>query len=289
MSSRPLLASLLFAASAALAVAQAPRPSLLETFVLRGGFSSDEAVGSGSVSVAHYELAVGGRFAAGPSGFGLLGLNYRTYQIDATGSVPVPQSLNEISATLGLQRRLSPTWSVLAVLKPGLYGDFEQINGDSFNAPLLALANYSVRPGLTWTFGLNVSAIGENPVLPAIGVSWRFAPELTFNLAYPRTDVTWQVSQALATSIGIRFEGGSYRVTDTLGVPQAGVRRLANTYVGLTEIRVGAGLRYNFNRSLRLDVEAGVMTDRKFDYYDRDYTLNGDAGTFASVSLNNLF
>jgi hypothetical protein len=78
-------------------------------------------------------------------------------------------------------------------------------------------------------------------------------------------------------------------VTDTLGVPQAGVRRLANTYVGLTEIRVGAGLRYNFNRSLRLDVEAGVMTDRKFDYYDRDYTLNGDAGTFASVSLNNLF
>ena len=57
----------------------------------------------------------------------------------------------------------------------------------------------------------------------------------------------------------------------------------------MTEIRVGAGLRYNFNRSLRLDVEAGVMTDRKFDYYDRDYTLNGDAGTFASVSLNNLF
>lgn len=289
MSSRSLVTFLLFAASAGLAAAQAPRPSLLETFVLRGGFSSDETIGTGSVSLAHYELAVGGRLATGSSGFALLGLNYRTYQIDATSTVPVPESLSEISVTLGLQRRLSATWSALAVLKPGLYGDFEQINGDSFNAPLLVLANYSTRPDLTWTFGLNVSAIGENPVLPAIGVRWQFAPEWTFNLAFPRTDVSWQVSKTLATSFGIRFEGGSYRVTDNLGVPEAGVRRLANTYVGFTEIRVGAGLRYYFNSAVKLELEAGVMTDRKFDYYDRDYTLNGDAGTFVSISLNNLF
>lgn len=279
--------SLLFSVS--LAAAQAPNPSLLETYVIRGGLSSDETTGLGSVSVAHYELSVGGRFLAGPDGFGVTGVNYRTYQIDATGVVPVPKSLNEISVTLGWQRRFSPAWSMLTVLKPGLYGDFEEINGDSFNAPLLALANYSTRPDLTWTFGLNVSAIGENPVLPAIGVRWQFAPELTFNLAFPRTDVSWKVSEKLATSFGIRFEGGSYRVTENLGVPEAGVRRLANTYVGFTEIRVGVGVHYELNPGTKLEVEAGVMTDRKFDFYDRDYTLNGDAGTFFSISLNNLF
>ncbi len=289
MSSRLCLTSLVFAATAALAGAQAPAVSLVESYSARAGYSSEEAIGAAEVAVSHFEFGLNGRFAAGNAGMGLAGLGYKTYQIDATGPLLVPESLNEAFVSVGLATRFSSTWAAIAVIKPGFYGDFEEIDGDSFNAPLLVLTTYTARPDLMWTFGLNVNAASENPVLPALGVRWGFAPDWTFNLAFPRTDVTYQASESLAYSLGIRFEGGNYRVTDNLGVPAAGVARLANTYVDFTEIRVGGGLSYAISESMKLQLEAGIMTDRKFDYFDRDYTYNGDAGAFFSISLDGRF
>lgn len=286
---RPRLLILFLAASAAIARAQAPAPSLLEAFTARAGYSTDEDVGAGSVAVSHVEFGVSGRFTAGSAGFGLAGLTFKSYQIDASGPLLLPESLQEASLTIGLQRRFSPAWSGVALLKPGFYGDFEEIDGDSFNAPLLLLANYSTDPDLVWTFGLNVNAFSDNPVLPALGARWRFAPDWTLNFGFPRTDVTYQANEALAWSVGIRFEGGNYRVTDNLGVPSPGVARLANTYLDYTEIRVGGAVSFAFSETMRLELEAGVMTDRKFDYYDRDFRYNGDAGAFVSLSLNGRF
>ncbi len=276
---------LLFAASAGIVCAQAPAPSLIESFAVRGGYSSDADVGTGSVAVSHFEVGVSGRFAGG---MGLSGLTFKSYQLDATGPLPLPESLQQASVTIGLQHRFSPAWSVLALLRPGFYGDFEKLDGDSFNAPLLILANYSAHPELVWTFGLNLNAVADYPVLPVAGVRWRFAPEWTLNLAFPRTDVTWQVNEALAYSLGVRIEGGTFRVTDSpLFAP--GAVRLDNTYLDFTEIRVGAGVSLALNETMKLELEAGFMADRKFDYYDRDYRLNSDAGGFVSLSLNGRF
>lgn len=263
--------------------------SLVESYFVRGGFSSEETIGAGQAAVTHFEFGINGRFSAGNAGMGLAGVGYKTYQIDASGPLLLPESLHEAFVTIGLATRFSSTWSAIALLKPGFYGDFEEIGGDSFNAPLLVLTTYASRPNLVWTFGLNVNAVSENPVLPALGVRWGFAPDWTFNLAFPRTDVTYQANESLAYSLGIRFEGGNYRVTDNLGIPAAGVARLANTFVDFTEIRVGGGLSYAFSEAMKLQLEAGVMTDRKFDYFDRDYTYNGDAGTFVSVSFEGRF
>ncbi|HEY0967540.1 MAG TPA: DUF6268 family outer membrane beta-barrel protein [Opitutaceae bacterium] len=288
MSSRSLFTSLLFTASAALVSAQAPAPALVESYSTRVGYSSDADIGGASVAVSHFEAAINGRFAAGSAGMGLTGLNFKTYLIDATGLVPVPDSLQEASLTLGLQRQLSPTWSAMAVLKPGFYGDFEDLDGDSFNAPFLFMANYATKEELVWTFGLNVNLFSENPVLPLVGVRWRFAPDWTLAVAFPRTAVSYQASKALTYSVGIRFEGGNYRITES-PLPTLGGARLNDTYLDFTEIRVGAGASLALTETMKLELEAGVMTDRKFDYFDRDFTLNGDAGAFVSLSLNGRF
>ncbi len=288
MSPRSLFTSLLFTTSAALVSAQAPAPSLVESYSTRVGYSSDADIGSASVAVSHFEAAINGRFAAGSAGMGLTGLNFKTYLIDATGLVPVPDSLQEASLTLGLQRKLSPTWSAMGVLKPGFYGDFEDLDGDSFNAPFLFMANYVAREELVWTFGLNVNLFSDNPVLPLVGVRWRFAPDWTLSVAFPRTAVSYQASKALTYSVGIRFEGGNYRITES-PLPTLGAARLNDTYLDFTEIRAGVGASLAVSETMKLELEAGVMTDRKFDYFDRDYTLNGDAGAFVSLSLNGRF
>ena len=85
------------------------------------------------------------------------------------------------------------------------------------------------------------------------------------------------------------MQGGSYRITENLGVPAAGVARLANTYVSYREIRFGAGAQWALTETLSVSAEAGVMTDRRFEFFDRNYTLNGEAAPYVSISVDGRF
>ena len=72
-------------------------------------------------------------------------------------------------------------------------------------------------------------------------------------------------------------------------MPAPGIARLNNTYLDLTEIRLGAGLAYKFEGGLELDFDAGVTTLRRFEYPDRNFRLNSDNVGWLSVSLNHRF
>jgi hypothetical protein len=54
-------------------------------------------------------------------------------------------------------------------------------------------------------------------------------------------------------------------------------------------VRVGGGLDYTLGPRFTLGVDAGVVTDRKFDYIDRAYRLDGDVGFYGAISLQSRF
>jgi hypothetical protein len=172
--------------------------------------------------------------------------------------------------------------------RPGFYGDFTEM-GDSFNLPLLAMATYTRRKELVWTFGLNVNPMAENPVLPVAGVRWQFAPAWTFNLGFPQAGFIFQPNPKTIWRAGVSFQGGSFRISDNLGVPAPGVARLANTFLDYREVRVGLGADLTLPAGFILTLDAGVVTDRQFDYYDRDYRLNGDPAAYGSIALRAAF
>jgi hypothetical protein len=194
-----------------------------------------------------------------------------------------------VSVSLGLRGFLTREWAWGAFLRPGFYGDFQHLGGDSFNAPLFLTTFYAPRPGLTWIFGLGFNAFNQHPVLPAAGVRWKFAPEWELEVGFPRTGVTWRADPRLALRAGLSVVGGNYRITESLGVPAPGIARLANTYLDLTEVRAGAGLNYTFTGGLALDLGAGVTTLRRFEYPDRDYRLSGANVGWVSLALNRQF
>jgi hypothetical protein len=78
-------------------------------------------------------------------------------------------------------------------------------------------------------------------------------------------------------------------VTENLGVPAPGIPRLANTYLDYRELRVGVGGDFKLSETLSLSIDAGVMTDRRFEYYDRNYTLNGDPAAFVTLGISGRF
>jgi hypothetical protein len=295
---RLLLAPLLLlAAQPALAQPSATmRPELLATVETEVSFSSDEKVSRGSaalgsVEVRQFGFSFAGRQAWNDATSLVYGAAVNVHDLELSGTfLLLPEDLTEVSLNLGVQHRFNAQWSGAAYLRPGFYGDFEEgLNGDSFNAPLLVMAMFAQSKELAWSFGLNVNAFSDHPVLPIAGVRWQFAPRWLFSVGFPRTGFAYECSDRLTLRAGASFSGGSFRVTRNLGTPAPGVARLANTFLDYREVRVGLGLDYAFTERTSLALDVGAVTDRKFDYFDRDYRLDGDSGTFLALSLKGSF
>jgi len=279
---------------AAAAAAQPPGAAPRDEFAVDLSYSSREALAIGGVdrgeaAITHFGASYTARHVLNPQTVLSYGLAYRTHQIDADAGLPLPESLNELSLTFGVRHVLSAQWSILASLRPGFYGDFEEIDGDSLNAPLLVLANYAASPDLVWSFGLNANPFSDNPVLPVLGVRWAFAEGWRFNLAFPQSGFAWSPQENLTLRAGVSFQGGSFRITDNLGVPAVGVARLANTYVDYREVRAGLGLDWNLTPAASLTLDVGAVTDRKFDFIDRDFRLDGGSGFYGALAFQASF
>lgn len=269
------------------------RPALIDSFsfAFTRSNSGDIARGAdkvGNVSLNRFDFSLSSRVPIREGLMFVPGLAYTQTTIDASPGVPLPSSVQELSLSLGLRGFINRQWAYLAAVRPGYYGDFKKL-GDSFNAPLFLAAFYVPSDKLTWTLGLTVNAFNDRHVLPVVGVRWRFAPDWQLDVGFPRTAVAYTVNSALSLRTGLSILGGNYRITDNLGSPAPGIARIANTYLDLTEVRIGAGLSYALEGSFTIDLDAGVTTLRRFDYKYRNYRLNGENVRWSTLALNRRF
>jgi Domain of unknown function (DUF6268) len=272
------------------------RPALLASYDFGWSFSSQEdlsrgAARAGEVSVHRFDFSLSSRARLSESTSFAYGLAYATNRLDASAAI-LPDELSELSLNLGLIHRHSESLTLAAYARPGFYGDFDDLNGDAFNAPLLLTAGWSPSRELTWLFGLNVNAFSDNPVLPILGVRWQFATDWLFNVGFPRSGLTYKASEKLNLAAGVSFQGGSFRVgrdprATPLSLPVA--PGLADTYLDYREVRAGLNLEYDLSETLKLTADVGAVTDRKFDWFDRDYRLDGDTGAYFSLALKGSF
>lgn len=293
MKPRNLLLLLLLPVTALAQPSATMRSVLLESLDVEVSASSEENIQQGgaslgTVSVLSTALSLSGRRPWDATTMLSYGFAYRRHDLEATTTL-LPDQLAELTLNLGLQRRFSAQWSGAIFARPGLYGDFEDLGSSSFNLPVLAMLNYTRSPELVWNFGLNLNAFSDNPVLPIAGLRWRFAPDWTFTVGFPQSGFSWRHGETLTLRAGVGFNGGSFRVTENLGIPGPGRPRLANTYLDFREVRVGFGADVSLGSGFKLVAELGAVTDRKFDYFDRDYRIDGDAGFYGTLGLQARF
>ncbi|AOS43742.1 hypothetical protein Verru16b_00797 [Lacunisphaera limnophila] len=216
------------------------------------------------------------------------GLDWNRFDFQRPAASAVPGTLQEIALALGASHRLGREWLLIGNLSPGLYGDLKGDSGDAFNAPLLLLATWLRSPTLAWAFGLRVDGLADRPVIPFIGVNWKFAPDWEFSLGMPRAGVSYAATPDLKWTLGLSVPGGSFHIARDPRPVSAGPR-LDDTTLNFHEIRVGLSADWRLNRTFSLNAEAGLITDQKFDYFDRGYVLNGDAAGFFTLGLTGRF
>ncbi len=244
---------------------------------------------AGEVGVSAFSATWRSATALSPTTRLSYGLNWERFDFDRASTVVVPDTLQEVSAVLGVSHRLNPSWMLTGTIRPGLYGDTEGDSGDAFNAPLLLLATWVRNPELAWAFGLRVDWFSERAVIPFIGVNWKFAPGWEFSLGMPRAGVSYEMGDALKLTLGASVQGGNYHVARDPRGPTISSVRVDDTTLDYHEIRVGLAADWKLNDSLTLTAEAGVITDQKFDYFDRGLTLDGGGIGFFTLGLSGRF
>jgi hypothetical protein len=265
------------------------RPALLESFAAAGAGSERDALrgpgAAGSVAVNTWEMSVGGRTALGPATQLRHGLAWARHDLGTAGVTRLPDALQEVTLSLGLQHQVSPTWQVAGFLRPGFYGEGGRFGGRSFNAPALFTALYTTSPELTWILGLRADAASDRPVLPIAGLRWQWAPEWTFNLGFPRAGLAYRPNEKVTYQLGATAVGGGYRVA----TPWTGVGGGRDAWLEYRDIRMGAGAEWRATPASVLTVELGVVANRRFDYFNRDVKLKGSNPLFFSLGWRGRF
>lgn len=218
------------------------------------------------------------------------GLTWNLYDFSRSGPMVLPEKLQAVSLALGATRQLNQQWLLIGSIQPGLYGDLDNGARGAFKAPVLLLSTYLQNHALAWSFGLIADSFADKRVIPIVGVKWRFAPRWEFTVGFPRAGFVYALNPALKFGLGATIQGGSFHVTrDLRPVSLAVGPRLDDTYLDYREIRVGLSAEYVFNDTLSFSVEAGAITDQKFDYYEHGYTLHGDTAGFFTLGLSGRF
>ncbi|MDQ5977998.1 MAG: hypothetical protein QG602_970 [Verrucomicrobiota bacterium] len=292
---RKLLLPLFPIALLGLATAHAqPQPSGDQNVTVAYSLSADSdltrgGIAAGEVGVSAWTTTWRSAAALSPATRLSYGFNWEHIHFDRAVTVAVPDTLQEFSAVLGASHRLNQTWLLTGTIRPGLYGDLEGDKGDAFNAPLLLLATWVRSPELAWAFGVRADWFSERAVIPFLGVNWKFAPGWEFSLGMPRAGVSYAAGDDLKLTLGASVQGGNYHVArDPRGPTVSGVR-VDETKLDYHEIRVGLAADWKLNASLTLTAEAGVITDQKFDYFDRGITLDGGGIGFFTLGLSGRF
>ena len=107
-------------------------------------------------------------------------------------------------------------WKAWGRVEPGLFTDFENIDGDAFAVTVLALGSYQFTAQFSAAFGVYYSRdLGEDRVLPALGVIWKPDPHWNVGLTFPRASVSYAPTSTWLFSAFAGPGGAGWSVTDS--------------------------------------------------------------------------
>lgn len=265
--------------------------SILDVSFSHSGPASAEFAGrsGGDLSVNASSVGVLLNRSLRPDLQASLGVEYRHFGVEVPAGVPVPGTLQALSLRLAATLRFDSAWSATLALSPGLFSAGTSLDGDGFNAPGLLIATWRSSATFSLSGGIRFDAFSDNPVLPILGFRWQASPSVLVSLGAPRTEVAFTLSPDTDLFAGASFQGGSFRIDDPGLRPPPGYPHLRDTYVDYREIRLGLGARWAASPTVRLEVEAGWLADRRFDYYDRLLEVKTDGALYGRVGVTARF
>jgi len=218
-----------------------------------------------------------------------VGVEWQRFSFGFENSVGLlPNTLQSVGALFSVEFFLSEQWLTFAAMRPGIYSDFDDISTDDFNMSGLWIIAYRQSPGLTWFGGLTFDLNRDFPVVPVLGVRWKFADDWMVELAAPRSRIQYDFAPGWRVFGVAGYKGDAYRVGETFGSDSVWPI-LNNAWLTYREVRVGTGVGYKWNDTIDARLEAGAAVYREFNYDRVGVRLTADPAPFVSGAVSVRF
>jgi hypothetical protein len=288
---------ILFAASM---FAEEGNPEGLRDWFLSGEYVAEETyVGSGDVrrnsrksvrdfdehdSILHFVITP--RIKPGVL---RLGAEWERFSFGLPDGAPLPDTLQAVNLVIGLDTQLSDSILIRVEAQPGVYNTGFDDLSDDFNAPFIVGGTYIFSPNLQLVLGVSVNIERKYPVLPAVGIRWKMAPQWVLNAVLPTPRLEFEMNSGLALYAGANLKQTNYRVDDDFG-DNTGNARLNHAVLTYTEVRTGVGIDWKISPVVTLTGEVGYQPYREFDFYRAHVRYHQDDGApYGMISLHGAF
>lgn len=202
--------------------------------------------------------------------------------------LPAPNTLQSTSLVLGADITINDQWLMRVEATPGIYSDFYDVSGNDINVPFIIGASYLIDKDLQWFVGASVDLWRDIPVIPGVGVRWKFADQWTLFFVLPKPQLQFEVNERLTLFVGANLKGGSYRVSETFG-REHGRSKLDNAIVNYSEVRIGAGASWQALSNLSVNLEGGYVPIRTFDYSRANIRTKVEGAPYVELSATAKF
>jgi hypothetical protein len=217
-----------------------------------------------------------------------LGFEWEHFSFGFPGGTPLPNTLQEISAIIGLDMRLSDSILLRVESQPGFYGT-NNFDSDQMNAPFIAGGTYIYSPNLQFILGVSVDVEREYPVIPAAGIRWKIARQWVINAVLPQPRLEYEATKNLMFYAGGNIKQTNFRVDNDFGI-EHGKPTLNHAVLSYSEARAGIGVDWKITPIVTLTAEGGYQPYRSFDFYRADVRFHEDGSApYGMISLHGAF
>ena len=219
-----------------------------------------------------------------------LGVEWERFSFGLPEGAALPNTLQSFSTIIGLDTQFSDSILVRAEIQPGLYNSgLGNLFWDNFNMPFLIGGTYIYNPNLQLVLGVSVDVERKYPVLPAVGVRWKIAPQWLLDAVLPTPRLQYELTRDVSLYAGATVRDATFRVDDEFGDTH-GIPRLNHALITYSEIRTGAGFDWKISPIVTFTGEVGCQPYRDFDFYRAEVRYHQDGGTpYGTISLHGAF
>ncbi|MDF2377805.1 MAG: DUF6268 family outer membrane beta-barrel protein [Verrucomicrobiales bacterium] len=279
------LLSIAFLSVATLASAEdSAEETFIPNFAIGGSYFSwtgdtDFSNGSGSVSQYEFGVEANAPIVMRDTFRITAGVQYRFNNLDFSGA-PLPlgnQSfdLHRVDVPFNFWKDFNRKWKMWVRLQPGWYSDFETMTSDDFILTSLALLSYQLNETTKVAFGAFYSRdLGEERVLPALGVIFEPNAHWSLALTFPRIELAYAPADDWLFTGRAVLSGAGWNITD----PAGGV---ADVDLNYKSVRVGVGAEHNFAGPWWAYLDAGVQLAQEIEIEGANYNFQQDLDTAA--------
>jgi Domain of unknown function (DUF6268) len=218
-----------------------------------------------------------------------IGAEYQIYSYDTKSPTPIPDVIQGANLVVGANFNIGQAILVRIDAKPGFYGEFSHLSLKSFNVPFQIGGTYFISSDLQLALGVEVNLNRRIPVFPGAGIRWKISDKWLLNGILPRPQLEYTYNDKLMLHLGADLGGSTFRVSEDFGSDR-GIKKLDNAILDYEEIRAGGGVVWQVSNALKVDIEAGCVPYRRFDYYRADYKLlSDDIVPYARIGISAEF